>query len=224
MNRAIRISPLLLLFLLMASSAGAEDAEGPADKESFVSRDRYFYLAGGLALGQYLDLEEHVEDLLADVGLFAEVKDGKSEPIGVDLRGGYRIHRNLAAELQFMWWSGPNIKVGTAKKAVDLESWTATANLKGYLLTKEIEAALAGGRIQPFVTVGVGWMQFDLVDKLDLGIDSDGEDLAVRFGGGIEFHAPGGTGLYMDATYVMATGDIDGLDYFGLLIGVIYGF
>ena len=217
MNRTITGFAMLLLLL----AASPVRAEGAAHDENLFSRDRFFYLAGGLAAGQYLDVEDDIEAFFASGGLFVPVK--ADETIGVDVRAGYRIHRNVAAEMQFQWFSGADIKVAGIK-ALELETWTVTGNLKGYLLTERIEAALGAGRIQPFLVVGVGLMHFDVRDKLGLEASDDGKDLAARFGGGVDIYATQNIAFYLDVTYLLTTDDVEGLDHVGLSLGALFRF
>ncbi len=145
------------------------------------------------------------------------------ETVGVDLRAGYRIHRNFAVEMQFQWLSDVKIKAAGIK-LLEVETWALTGNLKVFLLTDRIAAALLGGRIQPYLVSGVGLMHFDIGDSLIPLPDDDGQDLAARFGGGVDFYATRKIGAYLDVTYLMATGDVEGLDHVGLSLGAIYRF
>ncbi len=209
-----------MLILLLAASPVR--AEGAADDENLFSRDRFFYLAGGLAGGEYLDVEDDLEAVFADVGLSVSVK--AEETVGIDLRAGYRIHRHIAAEVQFQWFSGNDIKF-EGVKALELETWTITGNLKGYLLTERMDALLEG-RVQPFLLAGVGLMHFDVKDKagLGFGFSDDGEDLAARFGGGVDFYVTPSIGIYVDVAYLLTTGDVEGLDHVGFSLGALVRF
>lgn len=217
MNRKIPGLAMLLLFALVALPAWAEGAD---HAEDFFSRHQFFYLAGGLAAGEYLEVEDDLEDAFASGGFSVKVK--AKETVGTDVRAGYRIHRNLAAEAQFQWFSGADIEVEKVK-VLEVETWTVTGNLKGYLLTEQIEAAL-DGRVQPFLVAGVGLMHFDVKDKVGFGASGEGEDLAVRFGGGVDFYVTQRIGLYLDVTYLMTTGDVEGLDHVGLSLGALFRF
>ena len=206
----------MLLLLLMASPVWAE---GAASDENLFSRHRFFYLAGGLAVGEYLDVENGLEVILASMGLMPLVE--AIGTAGADVRAGYRIHRNIAAEVQFQWFSGADIKF-QGIKALELETWTVTGNLKGYLLTERIEALLAG--VQPYLVAGVGLMHFDRRDKVGLGFNDDGDDLAVRIGGGVDIYATPDIGFYLDVTYLLTTGDVEGLDHVGISLGALFRF
>ncbi len=218
MNRAITgFALILLLLLLTGSPAWAEDA---AEDENSLSRHQFFYLAGGFSAGEYLEVEDDLEDVFASGGFSVKVK--ADETVGTDVRAGYRIHRNIAAELQFQWFSGADVKV-EGIKVLELETWTFTGNLKGYLLTERMDAAMCGA-VHPFLVAGVGLMHFDVKDKLGLGASGDGEDVAARFGGGIELYSSYGIGGYLDVTYLLTTGDVEGLDHVGLTLGVLFRF
>jgi len=202
-----------MLLLLAAIPVRAED---PAyDANLFLGGG--FYLSAGLAAGEYLEIEDDFEDDLGGPSVKVD------ETIGVDLRAGYRIHRNLAAEVQFQWLSDVKVKAAGIK-LLEVETWTLTGNLKVYALTDRIAAVLMGGRVQPFLLAGVGLMHFDIGDPLVPLTDDDGQDLAARFGAGIDFYATKEIGFCFDVTYLIATGDVDGLDHVGLSLGAIYRF
>ena len=208
----------MLLFL----TASPVWAEGAASAENLFSRDRFFYLAGGLAVGGYLDVENDLEEAIFErIRLMVPVE--AIGTAGADVRAGYRIHRNIAAEVQFQWFSGTDIKFGGVK-ALELETWTVTGNLKGYLLTERIEAVLLAGQIQPYLLAGVGLMHFDRRDKVGLGFNDDGDDLAVRIGGGVDIYATPDIGFYLDVTYLLTTGDVEGLDHAGISLGALFRF
>ena len=63
MNRTITVLAMpLLLILLTTSPVWAQNA---AYDENFFSRHQFFYLAGGMAAGEYLEVEDDLEDVHA---------------------------------------------------------------------------------------------------------------------------------------------------------------
>ena len=92
------------------------------------------------------------------------------------------------------------------------------------VLTDRIMPALLSGRIQPYLLAGVGMMHFEARDLLALGRRLEGQDLAARFGGGVDLYVTPSIALYLDVTYVLTTGDVEGFDHVGLTLGAIYRF
>ena len=136
----------LALFLLLAVPAPvvAQDASDPADHGELFSRNG-IYLAGGIALGEYLDVEDDLEDAFSSPGMSVSVE--VKETVGADVRVGYRFHPHFACELQFQFLSLTDDIEVQGIKVLELETWALTGNLKGYVLT---------GRIQPFLAAGHG--------------------------------------------------------------------
>ena len=62
------------LLLLTAWPVLAQDVGDAGDEEKFSSGDPYFYLAGGLAVGGYLEIKDDVEEARKDAGSPARVK------------------------------------------------------------------------------------------------------------------------------------------------------
>ena len=88
-------------------------------------------------------------------------------------------------------------------------------NSKAYLLT---------GRIQPFLLVGAGFMHFDAKDALDLNLSVNGDAFAARFGGGLDVYLSPNVVIALDGSYVLPTGDADGLNYVSWSLGLQYRF
>jgi opacity protein-like surface antigen len=144
---------------------------------------------------------------------------GSLEPdiaVGVDAWGGYRFLSFLAAELQVEYLNGfdvhiPGIFYYPSTK-IEAEAVTFTGNLKAYLPL---------GRFQPFIMSGVGLGHFEF----EVGRSENSEtDFAARFGGGIDFYVTEALALQLSSSYVLQTGDLDGLDYVSLVAGLQYRF
>ncbi len=145
---------------------------------------------------------------------------------GIDAWGGYRFLSFLAAELQVEYLNGfddhyeinllPDIINGSplllARVEVEGEVVTFTGNLKAYLPL---------GRFQPFVLAGVGQGHVEL----DYGWREFSETaFAARFGGGFDLYVTDALALQLSSSYVLQTGDLDGLDYVSLIAGLQYRF
>ena len=127
--------------------------------------------------------------------------------VGFDVWGGYRFHPNFAGELELEYVDRVNSGLR------DTSLLTFTGNLKAYLTR---------GRVQPFVLVGIG------VTRVGAGFAGSGlgseSSFGARFGGGLDFYLTENISLGATASYVLATRDIDGLDYVSLVMGAQYRF
>lgn len=126
---------------------------------------------------------------------------------GFDAWGGYRFLPFMAAELQIEYLNGFDFIV------TDAEAVTFTGNLKAYLPL---------GRVQPFVLAGIG-LGYVKNSVAGIKIASD-TAFAARFGGGIDFWLTESWALQASTSYVLQTGDLDGLDYVSLLLGAQFRF
>ena len=180
--RSTRFGWVLAAALMIAAPAAAEN--------SYYARTGP-YVGTGLALG--FDNFDGVGNLDLSTG------------VGFDIWGGFRIIPNLAVEAQLEYIDRVNIG------PLELDVFTFTANVKGYLLT---------GRIQPFLLAGIG------ASVWDANAFSSASGFSARFGGGVDFYLSErfDFALQMSTSYVVTTGDIDGLDYVSLIFGAQYLF
>jgi opacity protein-like surface antigen len=201
----------------------------------------YAALSGSLGVG--IGLEDHVK-----ISFFdpqdppgpPQARNTEPDPsvdpgIGLHARIGYRFHPRLAAEGQFEWISEWSVDGKDSTRAnpfaqSDLsrsEAWTATANLKFYLLT---------GRIQPYLVAGIGAMRFQGDNRAFIppatgspivrtNIDGVREvGFAFRGGGGVDFMITNHMSFVLGTTYVVPEGDADPYDYLSIEWGLQYRF
>jgi opacity protein-like surface antigen len=128
--------------------------------------------------------------------------------VGFDAWGGYRFHPNFAGELELEYVD----RVNNGALALDTNLLTFTGNLKAYLAT---------GRVQPFALVGIGATRVGLAAG---GGSASESAFGARFGGGLDFYVTEQIALQARASYVLATGDLDGFDYISLVMGAQFRF
>ena len=130
--------------------------------------------------------------------------------VGFDIWAGYRLIPNLAVEGQFEYVNGFD------SARVETQGLTATANLKAFLMT---------GQVQPHVLIGVGlgWADASAAGPIATRIASD-TAFILRFGGGVDFWVSENFSLGTTVTYVLGTGDLDGFDYIALGFGSQFRF
>ena len=221
MTRLLVLSTILVLFW-----PGAALAEPAPTRDDAFDRNG-FYLGVGFVQAVYTEVEDDLEkelESLAGLGYIPPVV--LEAPPGLDARVGYRFHPRLAAEVEIQWFAKAGIQFTedegdpppldpTLVEALTLETVTLTVNSKAYLLT---------GRFQPFLLVGAGFMHFDAKDALGLGLSVDGDGFAARFGGGLDFYLTPNVVIALDGSYVLPTGDADGLNYVSWSLGLQYRF
>lgn len=123
---------------------------------------------------------------------------------GFNVFAGYRIHRYVAAELEFEMFPETDIDASGFGTFADLETWAITANAKVFPLN---------GRLQPFALVGLGVLHGKLEDSVGLGLDESDADFAARFGGGVDAYVTENVVVWVRSTYVLPAGGVDDLDY-----------
>jgi opacity protein-like surface antigen len=204
-----------LIAILAAVPALAED-------EDFARSG--FYAGVNAAGTAYLEVDGDVQDGLEAIG-YAPDPDS-DEPVGMGVRGGYRFHPHFAGEAQFQWYShskttfsgyvvpDPDDDVRDVR-VLRIESLNFTGNAKGYLLT---------GRFQPFILAGCGLIQYDVEDKIGIGMASDGVDFVGRFGGGLDIYFNEHIVITLDSSYLLPTGGASGLDQIQVAVGLNYRF
>jgi opacity protein-like surface antigen len=189
----------------------------------------------------------------ADLGVYTfGLDDVDDDAFGYMGRAGYRCHPYFSTELQFEGLAdfdgsitedeAPPANDVARKFDLELESLVFTTNVKGHLLT---------GRTQPFVLVGMGFMRMEskardttpasnprpttpvssakckpnLADPCLAAQASDiTVEFAMRFGGGLDFYLTEGVVMSAEASYLMPTGSLDGLDYYVFSLGLQYRF
>ena len=195
---------LLISLLAMPLAAAAEDAAADGAAANYA-RTGWYLGVGGVG-ASYRGLESHIEDVsgVADVNV--------ESAIGLQLSAGYRGDEHLAVELAFNLLDDTDIKGGTAQRGW-VDSWTAMAITKPYLMT---------GRVQPFLLAGMGAMYRKLHDFS--GQEDAKTEFAVRFGTGVDFYTTEHIAISLGFGYVLPTGDLKDYDYLLFDWGVKYRF
>jgi len=124
--------------------------------------------------------------------------------IGASGHIGFRLSPEFAIE-GMVEYSGDFVDAS----GIDLSATLLAANARYYMLP---------GRVQPYVTTGIGWA------FASTNLISDESGFVSRFGGGLDFYIAESWGLTGEFAYNLATGDLDGLDYMALGWGVFVRF
>lgn len=134
---------------------------------------------------------------------------------GFDIYLGWRLHKYVAAELEVEYL--PEVKFDEdGGDFVEAETLVFSGAVRGILPL---------GRFEPYVLGGIGFMDADVDDVRNLGVILDeGTDLAIRFGGGFDFHLHRNVALRFSAEWMLPRGDIHEMEYVSIGGGLQYRF
>jgi opacity protein-like surface antigen len=171
-----------------------------------------FYLALGAGAAITTSAEDDLQEIV-DVAFPGSTAEVSTSP-NVGFRFGNRFSRHFAMELDLEYLIGfdgsiDGVKIGEAKGV------TATANLRGYLLT---------GRFQPYGLFGLGVMYGNLSDSLGLGVPENSVGFAIRVGAGLEIYLSEKIFLDLGAAYLIPFEDLDDLDHVSIRGSIGYRF
>jgi hypothetical protein len=180
------------------ADADEEDAEEKDDEEpDYHRRGVYVGLAGSWAVEKFQDSDDiNTED------------SG-----GVNARVGYHALSWLSGEVQGEYL--PRFDIDFGSDSGDLAIWLVGANLRLNLPTD---------LIQPYMTLGGGYMGADLSGASAGGRNYDGDGGYGRFGGGVEFYFWPFLAFDMGISYVLPAGDVDDLNFLSINFGGLYRF
>lgn len=167
----------------------------------------YYVGAGGLAALEDFDSSIDFTPLrLAD----------SSESFGVSVWAGRRFGRVLAAEGEFNWLEGFDVRLDRGhfgNPHADLDGWMMSANAK---------AILPLGRIQPFAKFGMGVLHasLDTEEREHLSEDRSDDDFIVRMGGGVALYATRAVCLLASGEYVLPVGALERIPFVLINLGL----
>jgi opacity protein-like surface antigen len=144
---------------------------------------------------------------------------------GFHVRGGYRIKRWLAGELEYEWLDGFDNKV----------SGVTIFKLRTHVITANAKFLCPGlGRFQPYLLLGAGAAIFDIDDQnlWGAGLESTSAGFALRGTGGLDFYITKNWLLNFEAGALIATNevensagdDLEELFYIPIQVGFQYRF
>ncbi len=198
---------LVVLIFAAAFSALPAAADGAADAETGTARTG-LYAGVGVQGGVYTEFDDELKDNIPGF-------DFDTDPaVGFDVFAGYRVHRYVAAELEFEMLPATDTDVSGLGKIGTLETWTVTTNLKLLPLA---------GRVQPFALAGIGALHAKVSASGSPADESDA-DFAARFGGGVDVYVTDHIVVWARSTYVLPTGSVDFVDYVDFGGGLQYRF
>jgi len=132
--------------------------------------------------------------------------------LGASARVGYRWHPVIATELVVDYLDDFDLK-DTGR----LDGVTAAAAAKLY-------SGVFTGRVQPYVTGGLGIAHFNSKSRNGSNFDKDGTEFLARIGVGLDVYVTEAIALNVEAVYSRARGSLDGLDFVPILWGAQYRF
>jgi opacity protein-like surface antigen len=192
------ISALALALILVAGPSWGGDEPNP--------EFRVYMGAQGVGSWQF-----RVEDEFRNSVVETETDSGPA--YGVAWTYGVRFREYLAVELDYEWIPGYDIEQTTVLGTTDdkIITHTLSSNISYYPLN---------GSIDPYVSVGAGWMHTELDD-----FGATGDGLALRFRVGADFWMTDNLGLRIEGQYTLpVTKEDKDLDLVGPRVGLFYRF
>lgn len=226
MPNRIAILVMALLFLLAPLSAAARP-------DAFDRPGGYISLLG---VYQHNVFESKLEDLLQDAASPIAVSLSIEDSGGLGGVLGYRLASFFAVELQYEWLDEYKIEGSVAGLPT-----SSIYSIDAHNLTANAKLILPIWRIQPYLSVGVGFASWE-VDRgpLAAGVEALDPDVSIDGGQQLEFAGRAGLGLDLYLTpnlvlnaqgqIVLTTleepelGDIAAFNYVGFAAGLTYRF
>ncbi len=121
---------------------------------------------------------------------------------GFNVRGGYRVKRWLAAELEYEWLDGFDNKV----------DGSTIFKLRTHVITANAKFLCPGlGRFQPYVLLGAGAAIFDIDDQTlwAAGLESSSAGFAARATAGLDFYVTKNWLLNVEAGAAIPTNEVE---------------
>jgi hypothetical protein len=200
--KPLRLALTALVAAIPALVAGAAAAQAPSEDEVQARLAKSYFARGGYYLG--------AEGLVAVensalIGVDTHIVSG-----GLDIRLGLRHNRWFASEISGLYIHTYGDGTG------QFLAWGMAINERFYFTER---------RLQPFVTVGLGFLQ---VRSRDFTVDpfdgSQGFDpgFAPSFGLGMEIYATEDFAVTVMGNYYLTVGNISGFDFVTAGIGFVY--
>ncbi len=163
-----------------------------------------FYLGVGGSYQLYV-LEKEIEEV-------TNSKVNVDDSFGLNARAGYRFLSWRAAEVEYEWVPGFDVKI-LDKKALELKSSLITGNIRFILPT---------GRFQPYFKVGAGGYFASLEGSLGQGLKADQDGFAGRAGLGLDIYFTEHVAAYLGVDGVFTTQDISNVSSLKTVSGLYY--
>jgi len=173
MGASPRASIALILAAVLAGPALADDPGGATAAGDYARPHVYAGLGGHYALADF-----GIPGVRAD--------DGQ----GLSARVGYRSHPNLGFDLNFDWVSPAALRGASGARIGEVESYVVTGNVKLYPFT---------GRIQPFLSAGVGLLAIRTESRFGSRTQVP---VGGRFGAGVDVYLDRHFALSVEGVYV----------------------
>lgn len=115
---------------------------------------------------------------------------------------GYRVHQNVAVQLRYDRYFGfdTDDRGAAGDFGGEYTAWALMADVKGYILT---------GRYQPYVIVGLGYIDFDSTNNRP--VPDAGSGFGMRYGAGLDAHVTENIVMSPEVAWLQPYGDADDL-------------
>jgi len=200
------MKPLLLLAfsLGMLAAPPCVAAHDHDDGDEDFDRPRVYFGVGPLWARENFDADTRL-------ATGASVEADADDSWGADARIGYRAHRHVAVELHGQYYGNFDLSATVP----GITGSQSVGSLEGFGVTNDVKVFPTGGRVQPYLLGGVGFMWARL-DGEAPGAGGDREELefAARGGLGIDFYLDENFSANIESSYLAPTST---LQDFGLI-------
>jgi opacity protein-like surface antigen len=177
-------------------------AQEAGDASSRFARRGVFLGLGALYALENFDTDAAIEDPDNELDITAD------DAGGLELRGGYRVHPNVALEMLYQFYGGFAVKERTTDVDDHFDGWSLTAGGKLYPFL---------GRVQPYALAGLGGLVF--TEK-----QGDDSGFLARLGGGVDVYATDHVVFAFEIGYALPAGSIDDFQFVTFSAGIQYRF
>ena len=235
--RLVVLGSLLMTFFTLPVVAMA--AEEAVDDDPF---DRPGFYVGVSGMWNKNFFDEDIADFLSDE-LGEDVDVDIEDSYGINARLGYRAASFFAVELEYEWVDSFDVDA-SADLGPPIGSLTGELyRIEGHTLTAQTKWIVPFWRVQPYLTLGVGYSYYDVdrgssaaaLEAFDPDIEIEGggqHGFAGRVGGGLDLYLTQSILINAEVTAVLTTqdfdtpdeGNIDDLNYMSFSAGLQYRF
>lgn len=173
-----------------------------------------FYTGIGATWGIYTRDESAFNIQLDDLGYVGQ-SEGTDDTFGDEFYIGYRTSEWIAVEAQVEYLAPATIEV-EGSNIVDITGYSATLAGKFFPI---------GGRMQPRVVPGAGYLEIKASDQIGPGSSKQHEEgLVGRFGRGVDYYLTRMLALNLSVDYLLPIGELHDADQLTVSLGALVRF
>ncbi len=129
---------------------------------------------------------------------------------GLSARLGYQFNEQLALDLEYLHLDG----FATSYNGVEV------FDTDGYAVTVNARFFMSDTQAKPYFLAGMGIADFKVTDTIGYGFSVSDSDILIKAGLGIDYKVSDSVALFGEISYCYTEGNIEGMDYIPLIVGV----